>query len=364
MRRFVEFIVLCIIMLLISCSRERRDCEIRLSFSSEYRALEWKKFTDSVLSKGLAAEVPDTNNFILSITNTISGSVIYRGKYSEKPEKISVTEGSYTISVISEEFSTPAFNAPQWGDLQVILLKGGESVNISLLCKQLNSGLRINYSDEFKAKFATSLIHLHSGGDSILYSYDEKRIAYFTPSRVETRISSGVGERKLLFARTLRPAEILSVNLSISNDDHIGKQGIFITVDTSRVWINEDIIAGNEKDGSSKEKALTVSEAKGWSGAKGVWVKGYIVGGDITSSEILFTPNFTSRTHFAISDKSPETLRANCMAVELKTGKLRDSLNLVDNKALWGKMIWLQGDIVDSYFGLPGLKNIKAVSKK
>lgn len=356
--------MLSIIMMLISCSREVRDCEIALSFSSEYRALEWKKFTDSVLSKGLGGEVPDTNNFILSITNTISGAVIYKGKYSEKPEKISVSEGSYTISVISEEFLHPAFNAPQWGDNQIILIKGGESVNVSLLCKQLNSGMRINYSKEFKTKFATSLIHLHSGGDSLFYSYDEKRIAYFSPSRVETRMNTGIGEGKLLFARTLRPAEILSVNLSISADDHLGKQGISITMDTSRIWLSEDIIAGNEKDGSTKEKALTISEAKGWGGAKGVWVKGYIVGGDITSSEILFTPNFTSKTHFAISDKSPETLRANCMAVELKTGKLRDTLNLVDNKALWGKMIWLQGDIVDSYFGLPGLKNIKGVSKK
>jgi hypothetical protein len=48
------------------------------------------------------------------------------------------------------------------------------------------------------------------------------------------------------------------------------------------------------------------------------------------------------------------------MSVFLPSGKVRDALNLVDNPELLGKKVCLKGDIVESYYGLVGLKNVEA----
>jgi hypothetical protein len=44
--------------------------------------------------------------------------------------------------------------------------------------------------------------------------------------------------------------------------------------------------------------------------------------------------------------------------VELKKGAARDALNLVDNPQVLGHTVWLKGDLVESYYGIPGLKNV------
>ena len=44
--------------------------------------------------------------------------------------------------------------------------------------------------------------------------------------------------------------------------------------------------------------------------------------------------------------------------MQLPSGSLRDELNLVDNPQQLRRKIYLRGDIVDAYFGIPGIKNI------
>jgi hypothetical protein len=44
--------------------------------------------------------------------------------------------------------------------------------------------------------------------------------------------------------------------------------------------------------------------------------------------------------------------------VQLPSGDLRDVLNLVDNPGLLGTKVYLKGDIVEAYYGIPGIKNI------
>jgi hypothetical protein len=47
-----------------------------------------------------------------------------------------------------------------------------------------------------------------------------------------------------------------------------------------------------------------------------------------------------------------------CLSVQLPSGELRDDLNLVDNPGLLGRKVCLKGDIVEAYYGIPGIKNI------
>ena len=50
--------------------------------------------------------------------------------------------------------------------------------------------------------------------------------------------------------------------------------------------------------------------------------------------------------------------RESGMSVSLPASSIRDDLNLVDHPDLLGRKIMLKGDIVEAYFGLPGIKNI------
>jgi hypothetical protein len=45
------------------------------------------------------------------------------------------------------------------------------------------------------------------------------------------------------------------------------------------------------------------------------------------------------------------------MSVQL-CQELRDELNLADHPEYIGRRVSLQGDIVEKYFGIPGIKNI------
>jgi len=87
-------------------------------------------------------------------------------------------------------------------------------------------------------------------------------------------------------------------------------------------------------------------------------VSGYIVGGDLTSSSASFEAPFSSRTNILLGSRSSVSYRSSCLSVSLQSGEIRDGLNLVDNPFLLGKKVCLKGDIVEAYYGLPGLKNL------
>ena len=106
------------------------------------------------------------------------------------------------------------------------------------------------------------------------------------------------------------------------------------------------------------EEAMSVPEAKDNIGAGDVWVYGYIVGGDLSSSKASFKGPFSSRTNLVLAARAGTTDRSACLSVQLQKGDIRDALNLVDNPDNLGKAVYLQGDIVESYYGLPGLQNL------
>ena len=93
-------------------------------------------------------------------------------------------------------------------------------------------------------------------------------------------------------------------------------------------------------------------------GENGVWVTGYIVGGDLTSSgTTVKTADITKSTHLALADRASVTAKASCLAVELPQGRVRDALNLVDHPDLVGRRVSVKGNIVERYFGTVGMKS-------
>lgn len=307
-----------------------------------------------------SSELPDTNDFLLYVADS-EGDVIYEGTYGKVPDPLMLKAGSYNVKAMSREFSKPAFSAPQYGDEQCVLVESGARASVNLLCEQLNSGVRLKVSSDFLSSYPGASLVLKAKEGSLMYGYSEKRIAYFKSGNVSLALSQG-GSDEVLMTRWLEPGEILNLGVSVygpgSGNSQNNKE-ITIAIDTSRVWLDDQLVIGGQNSaGTAADDAMGITQAMSSVGKEGVWVRGYVVGGDLTSTSGSFEEPFTSRTNIILGPKSSTVNRSSCLAVQLPNGSVRDNLNLVDNPEIKGRKVLLKGDIVASYFGLVGIKNI------
>ena len=309
------------------------------------------------LTKAGDPEIPDTNDFLLTITDAV-GNILYDGTYGDSPEYLRVDPGSYTVSVSSIAFTAPAFSRPQYGDQQVVVIPAGEQVGVTLRCTLQNAGMRLNISPGFLTAFPDGVLFVQQDDTRLKYLYRESRIAYFKPGNASVVLYSE-GKDQILLTRRLEARQILNLGISVAQTDAEGK--LQVMVDTSKVWTGERFVIGGENPGTGedgKPDAVSVGDASQYIDRKGVWVYGYIVGGDLTSSgKTVKTSGITKATHLALADRSSITAKASCLAVELPKGKIRDALNLVDHPEWIGRRVYLKGDIVARYFNTRGLKN-------
>ncbi len=331
--------------------------------SAPLTSLRWS-FSGAGLTKSVFS-VPDTNDFVLSITGP-GGASLYSGPYGASPEILPVSPGTYTLKVASTDASLPAFDTPVYGDEQVVLVKEGQDVAVRFECTLVNSGLRLCIDQDFSFSYPGGQLYVSGEGGSLPYGVREARTAFFHPGAVSLELLSG-GQRETVFTRNLYAGEILSLKVSAGSQSPGGGgsegpgKSSSLQLDTSAVYLNDECIVGGVSGdaGSSIEKAMGLAEAKASAGRTGVWVHAYIVGGDLSSGSTMKTePPFSKDTHFAIASRSSTTDKAACMAVELKKGEIRDALNLVSNPSLLRRSIYLKGDIVESYFNIPGIKNV------
>lgn len=338
--------------------KEDGDAILRLHFSE----MSYKQVISSSYTKG-ASSLPDPGEFILTIIGS-KGDVLYQGKYADSPESLLVKPGTYNVSIKSSDFDVPAFSAPQYGDEQCVTVSSGEAADVTLMCSQINSGIKLHIAPEFLDHYPSEVLFLRSAEGRLMYGYSERRIAYFKPGNVSLTMNSNVDE-KVLFTRILDPGSVLSIKLvSSSKPSPSGGGSIRVEVDTSRVWSSEefDLSESGGTSGGSDSDAMSVAEAKANIGAEGVWVAGYIVGGDMTSSAISFDGPFESLTNIAIASRRVVTDKNSCLSVQLSKGEVRDALNLAENPENLKRKVYLKGDIVSSYYGIPGIKNIKDFS--
>ena len=320
--------------------------ELRISFSD---------ITEIATRSSL--DIPDTSDFILTVSDPY-GNVIYDGAYGASPESIMVEAGSYDIFVRSCDFTKPAFSMPQFGDEQCVVVPSGGVANVHLTCRQMNSGVRLNIDESFLTGCSDGVLFLKSSDGKLMYSYSEKRVAYFNPGLVSLMLSE-TGVDKVLMTRNLQSNDMLVVNISASETSSALTESIEVAVDTSRVWITEDYIIGETSDsGDAGSRILTVAQAQSSAGQDDVWVSGYIVGGDLTSSSASFSQPFNSMTNILLGPRSSTISKSSCLSVQLSAGTLRNELNLVTNPDLLGRKVCIRGDIVESYFGITGIKNI------
>lgn len=313
------------------------------------------RFSGSAHTRAAEVSIPDTNDFILSVLDP-DGEPVYEGLYGLSPESIEVSPGKYSVKAVSRIFDKPAFESPQYGDARTVTVESGDVTYVELLCHQINSGIKLNVAEDFLTSFPNGALLLKSEDGELMYGFSEKRIAYFNPGEVSLILSDG-GEDKTLFVRRLESREILSVNISapVSGSTSIP---VSIQLDTTRYWSYEDYSIGGGDVQLPDSDVHTIQQARSMAGAEGIWVRGYVVGGDLSSSKVSFEEPFSSRTNIAIASRASVSEKSSCMSVQLRKGDIRDALNLVDNPDILGREVFLKGDVVQSYYGIPGIQNI------
>ncbi len=335
---------------ILGLSPEEKLGELRIAFAGEQ---------ESLTRAGIA--IPDTSDFLLTIKDS-KGKPVYEGKYGDSPESFPLSSDSYTVTIVSEEFSKPKFSSPQFGDEQCILVPEGKTVDLKLVCMQMNSGIRLKIDSGFLDEYPEGVLMLKSSSGRLVYGYSEKRIAYFKPGEVSLILNEGKTD-KLLMTRELKPRDILELKVGVAVSGGSGSgDGLWnmsVVVDTLRNWKYDSyIIGGDNGGGSGTYDAMTVAEALSSIGEEEVWVSGYIVGGDLSSSSASFQKPFESRTNILLGPRSSTSDKESCLSVQLPSGELRETLNLVDSPELLGRKVCLKGDIVEAYYGIPGMKNI------
>ncbi len=301
-----------------------------------------------------ALEGIDTNNFHLSIYSGTGGKV-YEGKYGARPEEIVVLPGAYDIKLSSSKFHKPAFDSPQYGDEQTVIVDENATVAVTLNCRMTNSAMRLTFSETFREMFPGEGITIVEENGELFYPYDQESYAYLNCGTAELHYRCASTDT-LLFSRRMEPAQMLTLNLSYSKERR--SASMKVDFDTTRKWISEDY------DTSLRipTGALTIPQAKEMIGEKNIMVFGYILGGDATISTIRVGAPFTSRTNIVIAPTMLERNRNNMFVVELPSGDIREELNLVVHPEHLGKAIVVTGNIAESYYGYPGIKSTKAYS--
>lgn len=310
------------------------------------------------LLKSSRSAIPDTNDFLLEIKNS-GGSVIYSGKFGAAPQTIQAPAGTYTVSALSCEFREPAFECPQYGATKVISVSNGRSTRVELVCTQLNAGFRLRFDELFRFDHPDANLCIKGADGELMYSLSETRMAYFRPGAVNLWMDS-----EIIYSRVLEEQQNLTLTLGGSQEAWSGSGGMRLSVDTSRVWVSDNMTVGADSRGSDKSSALDILSARACAPCPDVWVYWYIVGGDLSSSKCSFDPPFASNTNLVLATKSSCRDKSVCLSVQLAKGDVRDALNLVDHPELLGRSLLLRGDLVSSYYGIPGLQSISEYELK
>ena len=293
----------------------------------------------------------DTNNFILTIYST-GGEKVYDGRYGERPQEIVVTPGSYDVGLYSARFNPPKFSSPQFGDEQTIIVEEGMQAKVSFVCKQINAGLRLRFSNDFIAKFPGNGIYVRQRENDLAYDYWQNKYAFVTTETFNL-VYKANDKDTILLAKNLLPGQMVTMNLSYAESNTTASV-ISVQVDTTRDWISYDYNLGLK----IPTGAFSIEEAKSHIGEK-IPVFGYILGGDPTTNAIRVGPPFESRSAIVIAPTMTERNRNNMFVVELPNGAIREALNLVVNSDLLGMPVLITGTIVESYYGYIGIKNTK-----
>lgn len=307
------------------------------------------------------ADVPFVN-YLIEIKDG-KGSSVVSDAYNAIPDPVVLEPGTYTVSALSEQMGVPAFEKPVYGSTVDVNVVAAVKNTVQMVCTQMNAGLRIVYKPEFKEQYDSYSVEVTGYDGALTYQKEEERTGYFAPGTLQI-VLSAEGEEPVQISKSVvaRDMLVLTVLPGATAPGATGAIELQLAVDTARVWRREEWKPGSPaNDGLTPETAYTVAEAMALESGTNVWVVGYIVGGDASTSSFKTAPPFSANTNLVVADSPVEAARANCMAIELPPSPpiLRTTFGMVENGAtLLGRRSWFRGNL-ETYFGHPGVRSTK-----
>lgn len=302
----------------------------------------------------------DTNQFILKVQQSGAETPVYEGAYGARPAELPVPAGTYTVSVMSRRFETPDFEAPLYGDEKVVIARSGETLSVRFLCTQRNSGVRLDFSEQFTARYPGKLI-LRQDQGSLEYDYGEHRTAWLFPGATRFCYSDGQTDNEL-FRRTLEAGEIRRISLDATRSE--AGSSFSIELDTTATLREERIVIGEEAggDGLSMATAFSVPElAASDCAGDTVWVWGYVVGTIVAEGTVDFTCDTASAgNNLAIAASPYIRDQAACAGIYLSKAAHKSVLNLNDpanKEAVFHRKLYVQGKSY-TYKKFPAVTNL------
>lgn len=300
-----------------------------------------------------AVPLPDSVKFLLTVLDGRERTV-YDGAYGDFPSAFSLARGKYTVRLRSTVKPLPDFDSPVFGEDCTLKLSSGEQKILKLRCMQLNSGLRINAAASVISDYPDCRFSIHTPDGGMELSPGDARTVYFTPGEVELSFSSARWSGTLI-RRELHQSEILTVGVNPQGSEDGHKPAL--EIDTLRLWTGEETMIPEDAPGS-EGNPLNVHELRGYAGQKGIWAYGYIVGAFKSRSSPAFSDPYPSDTNLILAGKTSAAGTEGCISVELKKGKIREALNLVDHPDLTGRKLFVKCTVAEAYYGIPGCKAV------
>ena len=117
--------------------------------------------------------------------------------------------------------------------------------------------------------------------------------------------------------------------------------------------------SGSGEGKGTADSPYDVTAAIAAASGTGVYVKGFIVGSidGKATTDAKFSAETATASNVLIAVSADETDITKCMPVQLPTGAVRTTLNLVDNAGNYKKEVTLYGNI-EKYFSVTGLKTV------
>ena len=163
--------VLPLLLLASGCSKDRN--EPRGNGTLNIR-LEMDDRIDLVATQACNTKAaPDLGAFTLEVTQdeTVVHKIPTLG--ANTSPSLTLEAGDYTVSAYSQPFAAPAFDTPVYGASQLLTIMAGGTKDVALECTQTNAGVKINYSDDFKAQhtsYSTRIAHSTGTADGKEYT--------------------------------------------------------------------------------------------------------------------------------------------------------------------------------------------------
>lgn len=159
----------------------------------------------------------DVSGYRVEIVSTSTGETVGEWAYSELPDKLSLAEGSYTISVASHLPEAAAWEKPYYAGSKSFSIKGKETTQLgTVTCSFAAIKVTVEIAPDLKRRLeGDAMTTIKCGISEMRFGESETRAAYFVPEQ-------GVSSLIATFTATIKgqPIEFNKVFGDVASGQH------------------------------------------------------------------------------------------------------------------------------------------------